>query len=284
MPNVDEFESLFRSAAKKTFTLKLPAVNRVLVLSDLEPGAHDRYVAALRELLYPLGDGLEWISHAGTERRTVENVLKLVLDEKPDLICTYRNLYSNAWQWNYSLGVHLNVLSRGTTLPVLVTPSPHGDPENAWKRRRADSIMVATDHLTGDDALVNWGLKLTRSTGTLHLLHVEPDEIFARYIDAISKIPDLDTDVARETIQTQLLAEPSDYIESCKQVLADSGSDIQVDGLVVTGHRVSEYRVLLSSHAVDILVFPTLEEDRIALHGVAYSLAVELVKIPVLMV
>ena len=35
---------------------------------------------------------------------------------------------------------------------------------------------------------------------------------------------------------------------------------------------------------MDLVVFPALEEDRIALHGAAYSLAVELVNTPLLMV
>ena len=35
---------------------------------------------------------------------------------------------------------------------------------------------------------------------------------------------------------------------------------------------------------VDVLVFPSLEEDRLALHGIAYSLAVELVTTPLLMI
>ena len=33
---------------------------------------------------------------------------------------------------------------------------------------------------------------------------MEDDAVFERYLDVISKIPEIDTDVARETIQEQL--------------------------------------------------------------------------------
>jgi hypothetical protein len=47
---------------------------------------------------------------------------------------------------------------------------------------------------------------------------------------------------------------------------------------------VKDYRATIDAQAVDLLVFPTLEEDRIALSGVAYSLALSVVDTPILMV
>ena len=76
--------------------------------------------------------------------------------------------------------------------------------------------MVINGHLVGEDALVNHAAVLTAIGGTLHLTHVEDDAVFERYLDVISKIPEIDTDVARETIQEQLLREPSVYIDSQK--------------------------------------------------------------------
>lgn len=284
MLNVDEFESVFRAADKKTFKLDKPDVQRILVISDLEDTELDDYVDAAKRLLVALPTEPEWIAKPGSSWSGVEGVLRLVEDHNPDLVVTYRNMNSDAWKWAYSLGVYLNALTRGTTVPVCVTPNPRAHPAMNWQHSRTDSVMVVNESLVGDDALINWGVAITRSEGTLHLTHMENDEIFERYIDAISKIPEIDTDTARETILDFLLREPKLYIETARKALEAAGITLDIAEHITTGHRVSSYRELVDEHEVDVLVFPTLEEDRIALHGVAYSLSVELVTTPVLMV
>lgn len=286
MLNVDEFESVFRAADKKTFVYGPPAVERLLLISDLEGDALDAYVAAAAQLLEPLegSTSLEWVVRGRGQWKGVEGVLRLVEEQKPDAIVTYRNLCSDAWQWAYSLGVYLNALTRGTEKPVLVTPSPHAVPDMGWKDNQTDSVMVVDETLAGDDALVNWGAVLTRRGGRLHLMHVEHDAVFDRYIDAISKIPELDTDTARETLMAQLLKEPREWIGTAADALSAAGVEVEVHEHVVKGHRVSDFREHIAANEIDLLVFPTLDDDVIALHGVAYSLAVELIETPLLMV
>lgn len=291
MLNVDEFESVFRAADKKSYKRARPNVDTVLVLTDLSGDEHDAYVQAVEELLEPLAlrEALEdkkliWETRGAGEWQEVDGVLALVAELKPDLIVTYRNLNSSAWKYCYSLGVYLSALHRAVEQPVVITPHPKSFPDMAWRSCRTDSVMVINDSLTGDDGLVNWGVALTRPAGKLHLCHMEHDEIFARYIDAISKIPEIDTDTARETIREYLLKEPTEYIETVRACLAEHKIDLEVVPHVTMGHRVVDYRGIVEAEEVDIVVVPTLEEDRIALHGVAYSLAVEMVSTPLLMV
>jgi nucleotide-binding universal stress UspA family protein len=153
-----------------------------------------------------------------------------------------------------------------------------------WQHSRTDSVMAINDSLVGDDLLVSWAAKVTRPGGKLHLTHMEHDEIFERYMTAIGKIPELDTETARETLLHQLIREPKEWIATARAVLAAAGERLEVVEHVLRGHRVADYRAIIESEEVDLVVFPTLEEDRIALHGVAYSLAVELVQTPLLMV
>jgi hypothetical protein len=47
--------------------------------------------------------------------------------------------------------------------------------------------------------------------------------------------------------------------------------------------RLGEYRRLITEHRVDLLVFNTLDDDQLAMHGLAYPLAAELRQIPLLM-
>lgn len=288
MLNVDEFESVFRAADKKQFAFAPPKVSRLLVVADLEGDALDEYVRAAEALLEPItsadDDAPAWeVKGAGTWSG-VEGVLRLVEDGSPDAIVTYRNLNSDAWQWAYSLGIYLNALTRGTELPVFVTPNPRAYPSMAWKHNRTDSVMAINDSLVGDDLLVSWAARATRDGGRLHLTHMEHDEIFERYMTAISKVPEIDTETARETLLQQLLREPREWIATAREALAEAGEDLTVVEHVLQGHRVADYRAIIEAHDVDLVVFPTLEEDRIALHGVAYSLAVELVQTPLLMV
>ena len=291
MLNVDEFESVFRAADKKSYKRGRPRVDRVLVLTDLAPEALPEYAAAVKELLGPLADReaaddspLEWLVRGDADWSEVDGVLALIDELSPDLIVTYRNLKSTAWKYSYSLGVYLSAMHRAVPQPVVITPHPRAFPQLAWRHCKTDSVMVINDSLTGDDALVDWGVTLTRPGGRLHLCHMEHDETFARYIEAISKIPEINTDVAREVILEHLMKEPREYIDTVEQCLADHAIDLQVVSHVTMGHRVADYQRIVHAEEVDIIVMPTLEEDRLALHGVSYSLAVELVNTPILMV
>ncbi len=288
MLNVDEFESVFRAADKKQFAYAPPDVSQVLVVADLEGEALDEYVRASQALLEPVtaaaSEPPTWDVKGAGSWSGVEGVLRLVEEGSYDAVVTYRNLNSDAWQWAYSLGIYLNALTRGTQLPVFVTPNPRAYPSMEWRHNRTDSVMAINDSLVGDDLLVSWAARATRAGGKLHLTHMEHDEIFERYITAISKIPEIDTETARETLLQQLLREPREWIATASAALADAGEDLTVVEHVLRGHRVADYRAIIEAHEVDLVVFPTLEEDRIALHGVAYSLAVELVQTPLLMV
>jgi hypothetical protein len=130
---------------------------------------------------------------------------------------------------------------------------------------------------------VNWGAVFTHKNGTLFLTHIEDDGVFERYLSVIAKIPAIDTDTAREAIEAQLLKEPRDYIRSCKEVLAKQRADLRVEKVVGQGHRLGEYRTLIESHQIDLLVMNTKDEDQLAMHGLAYPLAVELRTLPLLM-
>ena len=51
-----------------------------------------------------------------------------------------------------------------------------------------------------------------------------------------------------------------------------------------TGHRLREYQQLIDEHSVALLVIHTKDEDQLAMHGLAYPLAVELRHTPLLMI
>jgi nucleotide-binding universal stress UspA family protein len=224
---------------------------------------------------------------AGGDLGDVGEMLGRVEHDKPDLICTYRNLNSDAGKWRHSLGDRLDVLTQATPTPVLVFPRP--DEREGWGGNAVGAgigtlrVSVLTDHLTGDDRLISYGVHFTAPGGELLLTHVEDSGVFERYMQVISKIPEIDTERARLTILDQLLKEPREYIESCAQVLEQAEIDRTVLAVVRLGHRLSEYLALIEEEGVGLVVLNTKDDDQLAMHGLAYPLAIELRHVPLLM-
>lgn len=283
MSLVDQFESVFRGAERERYRYARPEVRRVAVVCDLAGQAAEAFAANVRGFLAEMADA-EHRLFADGDYGDVEDLRGALDAYAPDLVVSYRNLRHDSWRWPYSLGVYLNVLTRETDYPTLVLPNPHELPEMRWKDAVTDRVMVLTDHLTGDDRLVNWGARFVRPKGQLFLAHVEDDDVFERYLAVIGKIPELDTELARIEIGKRLLSEPADYVASCREELEAQGHLTHGVAPVVTmGHRLADYVALIEEHRVDLLIFNTKEEDQLALHGKAYSLAVRLRDVPILM-
>jgi hypothetical protein len=149
--------------------------------------------------------------------------------------------------------------------------------------RGTATVMAITDHLAGDHRLVNYGATLTQRGGKLLLTHVEDSAALDRVIETISKIPELDTDYAREEIPKQLLQEPHDYIGSCRAVLQEGELPIVVEEIVCIGHLLKDHLRIVAEQAADLLVLNTKDDDQTAMHGLAYPLSVELRNTPLLM-
>ena len=281
MSRVDHFESAFNAATKTRYSYHDVAIEKVLVVTDLGEYETHQFSEALEKYLVVLEDDIQWGAIGGNDYQTVEDLLGRLEEERPSLICTYRNLKDGPRKWPYSLGVFLDVLTQVTTTPVLVMPDLDGKHELA--RANTDSVMVVTDHLTGDDRLVDFGVKFTAKGGNLTLTHVEDGKVFDRYLSVISKIPNIDTDVARTELEKQLLKEPTDFVASCRQAVEAQHLDLDVLSEVMMAHSLADYTRLVEEREVDLLVFNTKDDEQLAMHGVAYPLVVELRRVPMLL-
>ena len=143
--------------------------------------------------------------------------------------------------------------------------------------------MAITDHLAQDHHLVSFAAQLTPEGGTLWLTHVEDEATFERYMQTIARIPSIDTDNARKVILEQLLKEPTEYIESCRSVLAERES-IRVESEVAVGRLLNDYKRLVDNHQVSLLVMNTKDEQQLAMHGMAYPLTIELRDTPLMLI
>ncbi len=92
---LDQFESVFRAAAKAIFEYTPVQVNSVLVVTDLGKSEARALGNQIEGFLGVLGGSdVAWRLVAGDEFATVPDLLGLVESERPDLICTYRHLHS----------------------------------------------------------------------------------------------------------------------------------------------------------------------------------------------
>ena len=286
MPTLDRFESFFKSATKERFHLAPVELSRVMIVTGLQEKPAPIFHAAVKKCFANvLGhEAIEWLTFDRDSYQSVAHLLEIIAEKKPDLICTYRNLYTPGKIFPFSLGTYLDVLTQAIDVPILVTPRPNLGGILTSPLAPFKDTLVVTDHLTGADRLVSWGVRFTAPSGRLTLAHVEDDATFERYIDAFSKIPAIDTATARETLKKQLLKEPTDYVQSCRDLLNAKGLPISgIESVVKMGHRVEDFRSIISSHEIELVVFNTKDEDQLAMHGLAFPLAVELRDLPLLM-
>jgi len=283
---LDEAESRFKRASKTRFDYRPIELAKVTVVTDLAEAEGEALLADVKRFLNPVDrPELEWqLIPGGAYESTKDLEAKIEAEPRPELLVAYRSLKEPEKDPLYSLGTYLDVLTQVAPVPVLVLPSQEGGAPLVATEAPLKEVMVVTDHLAGDHRLVNYGLAFLREGGKLYLTHIEDDHVFERYMAAIAKIDEIDTETARTRLREQLLKEPRDFIASVGPALAKAGvSSVSVESIVRLGHRVRDYAALVEEHQVDLLVFNTKDESQLAMHGIAYSLAVELNRVPLLL-
>lgn len=284
MTNVDQFESVFRSADKAVFADDPVTIESVLIVTDRTGSDAYEFGEDVKSFLSILNEATPtWDVVTGDEFTTSQELLTLVEARQPGLICTYRHLHATDGGSAFTLGDSVETLTQACAAPVMVVPHPDARRTATRAMKDTNIVMAMTDHLTGDDRLVNMALRFVEPAGTLFLTHVEDRATFDRYIDTIARIQHLNTDVAREEIGQQLLKEPHDFITSCREAIAQRVPRLHVEEIVTMGTHLALYKELVEQHEVDLLVFNTRDNDQLAMHGLAYPLAVELRETALLM-
>jgi hypothetical protein len=282
---VDQFESVFRSALREPFEFDPPSAKSLIVVTDLAQAEADAFAEPIIRFLTStsLCDTPNVQAIGGDAFSSTAELLDRVDSSGADLICTYRNLHSEAWRFPHSLGEYLDVLLQRASAPVLVLPHPRADFAADHAMQNTEVVMAVTDHLEKDHRLVNYAASLVHPGGTLCLAHIECRQTFDRYLDAISKIPTVDTDDTQRRLEKQLLKDARAYVDSCAARLSQTGLELQVKPLIEFGDHLADYRRYLEAFHVDLLVMNTRDKDQLAMHGLAYPLAVELRQIPLFM-
>ena len=279
---IDEFESIFKRAEREQFVFAHVPIRSVALITDLDDASATQQKDRLTEFVPGLKDVSDWRFVTGSEFANVAQLLEQVNEEQTDLIVTWRHIKEEDFVPQHSLGVFLDVLTQTTAIPVLVLPGTSGNPK-PFRDTDCDRVMVVADHISGDNRLINYGVRFCRNGGTMWLCHIEDDRVFSRYMQAIGRIPRIDTDDAERLIGDQLLKDATDFVESCIEVLREKGPKVGFESVVQFGHYLKEYRSLIEDNKIDLFVANTKDDDQLAMHGIAYSLSVELTNVPMLL-
>jgi len=287
---LDEFASMFRSAVKEVFAFEPPTLRAGLVVSDLPREASSALEASVRGFLSTIdsAEQMTWVDLAREDWADprpgdpVDNLLAQIHSREPDLIVTYRHLLDTNKNSPYTLGSVVDTLTQAIDTPVLLLPPPTdaGYAHLGGTHR----VMVVTDHLTGNDKLVNFGVEFTHREGTLYLAHIEDLAHVERFLDAIDKLRRFDSNLAREEIPAKLLSLPADYIASIVTALKQQEIRETLVPIVRMGHRLTDYRQLVDAHEIDLLILSGRDASQLAMHGTAHALAVELRDKPLLLI
>lgn len=276
MDQIDEFESMFRKAERESFSHVVIPIESVVLVTDGDRTAAEKQRDSLKQYLPMLAEADNWRLITGDQYSHVSDLQKQLDSEQTDLIITHRHLQENSLIPQHSLGVYLDVLTQVTSIPVLVLPGTAAHPKDI-SGTTVQKTMVVADHISGDSRLINYGARFCPDGGTLWLCHVEDDAVLDRVARAFEKIPEIDTDTGKALLEKQLLKEATNYIETCIAELKLDRPQIACESRVVAGHFLKQYSSLIDDAGIDLLVANTKDEDQLAMHGMAYSLSVELI-------
>ena len=153
MTNIDQLESVFKSASKPVFHADPFKVSTVLVVTDSDTDRTESFCKQLSACLAkaPAIADEKWDLVTGAGFANVSNLLGQVDRLKPDLICTYRNLHTPAVEHPYSLGTYVDVLLQATEVPVLLMPRPD-DATLAAKTEATSAVMDGPNSVIFDEA------------------------------------------------------------------------------------------------------------------------------------
>ena len=272
---IDEFESLFKRAERTRYHYEDISIRKVAVVTDGNLVMAKELGNDIKRFLPHLAGQADWQYVAGDQYGNVNDLLKIMVEHNPDLIVTSRCLDESSLVPQHTLGVYVDVMTQTLSTPILLLPGTAPQP-HPLGTRACQGVMVVTDNLAGDDQLVNHAVACTAAEGTVWLCHVEDDVLFRRYLEAIGRIPEINTEQAQDLIAEQLVAIPTQYARSCIEGLKAAGAERTIEQVIEFGHQVNRYRQLVAQHPVDLLVTNTKDKDQLAMHGVAYALSVEL--------
>jgi len=273
---------MFRRAEREPFVFEYPSLKTIAIVTDGSADDALAHKTAACEFASVLEDVGNWQFVSGADFSKISELLATLEELEPDLIITHRHVREQSQELANTLGAYVDVLTQIAPAPVLLLPGTKKEPVSLGGEKCRE-VMVITDHISGDSRLVNFGVKMASPDGKAWLCHIEDDAVFERYMNVIARIPGIDSESARAEIDAQLTADAQNFIDGCIDVLKQEAASIEMHSVVERGSRLQEYMRLVDNHEIDLVVVNTRVDDQLAMRGMAYSLAVEMINTALLL-
>lgn len=283
LKNFDEFSSIFRRSMVPQFQFDTWKVSSACLIVDQNSTNSQSVIERLKTFSPALAEAHEWKTIQVDKSSTVESVEQQLAASLPDLIVTWRHLCETQMHPHHSLGVYVDVLTQVVPRPILLLPGECS--QGAEKLPpKCQNILIATDHAIQESRLIHQAVAMGGKEASIILGHVEDDLSYQRYLQAIERIPEINTEIAAEKLLSQLLHDADRFGVHVAEQLAEQYPDLTLKTETMLGHRVQTFRKLVESQQTDLLVMNTKDQDQLAMHGLAYSLSIELRDIAQLLV
>ncbi len=264
--NLDVFGSVFNRAVKHHYKFEPKDLHSMMIIADSKNiQTLDQFGSRYCE------DRVQFIYNT---EFLWSNLIQLIDNTKPDLLLIQRQLGMHAGI-EFSLGPLLVNLSQEFEIPILVLPSHQ-------KAYEIKTVLAGFDHKIDNSHLVNHSLMLKMDMENLLLVHIEEESVFNYYMDAITKIPGINTDYAKTNIEKTILDLSGDFFDDVIESL--SNKRFKVHQYCRLGDVVKEYQAIVSQHNVDLMVFEAEDDSKLAMHSLGQSLAIQFPHIATLLV
>ena len=264
---LDLFGSVFKRSVKHHFRHVEHKLEKVYLLGDeenMEAMQSSMQAYCPNCLVHLYNDNFLW-----------KEFKQKIAQEAPDLIVLQRHLGITQKDLRSSLSPILECITQEVQIPLLVLPSE-------FQELKIATVGIGFDHQIDNSDLVNRGLLMHKFLKKVAFIHIEDVAIFNYYMDAISRIPEINTEQAETHIKETILSLSEDFFEDAAAHLEEH--DITSIIHCELDEVVKSYERIVAENKIDLLVFEAQDETKLAMHSLGQSMTIQFPDLAIMLV
>ena len=277
MLKLDHFASIFRAADKERILIPHIRISKVLLVTDVDKPESMKAWNKWKSF-FPVDITMEVLD--GEESRDISLITKKVKDSQCDIIVSYRCLHTDNWRYPYAVGSYVEVLTQMTDIPVLLFPHIYEDQKEYSIPK---SVLLMSEDLKKEEELLGYASSLCNEESSITLVDLEDTVYLDRILSIISKIPQLDTDMAEKRIREQLQNESLDWVERSKERMAKCSAPPTLHHARLSQSSMSTCIEFVEQSDADMIVLNAKNTDQLSIHGLVYPFMVQFRSLPLLL-
>ena len=277
MLKIDHFASVFRAADKEIISIREREISKVLIVTDVN---HEKSLEIWERWRSLFVHSVDVVILHGETSRDISTITQKVEEAECDLIISYRCLHSDNWKYPHAVGSYIEVMTQLTSKPVLLMPHVL---EDTREYAPPESIVLISDDLTKEADLLGWACSFRGSQARCTLVELHNEAHFHRMMDVIAKIPQIDTEVAKDKIYLQLQKDSLDWVSRSQEIVGRWERPLSLQRTEMAQSCMTSCTELVQKEASELIVLNTKDEDQLAIHGLVYPFMVQFRHVPLLL-